>query len=82
MRRPSNPDPALAATLRKIREQRGLTREALAFRCGVTTSALARIELGRVSPGWDTVRLLARGLDLTMVELGAAVEGGTPPASE
>jgi len=59
-----------------MRETRGITREALAFRTGITVSALSRIELARTTPGWDTVRLLARGLNVSLVELSAAVEGG------
>jgi len=74
------PDPALAASLRHMREQRGITREALASRSGVTVSALARIEQGKVAPGWGTVRLLAKGLGVSMVELSAAVEGTRRPA--
>jgi len=58
-----------------MRTERGITREALAFRSGITAGALARIELGQSVPGWDTVRMLAMGLDITMVELSAAVEG-------
>jgi transcriptional regulator with XRE-family HTH domain len=69
------PDQALAASLRHMREERGITREVLASRSGVTVSALARIEQGKVAPGWGTVRLLAQGLGVSMVELSAAVEG-------
>lgn len=68
------PDPALAAVIRRLREQRGLTREQLAFGSGITTGSVARIELGQSVPGWDTVRLLARALDISMVDLSAAVE--------
>jgi FXSXX-COOH protein len=75
MTRTATPDRALAATLRRMREERGMTREALAFRSGITTGALARIELGQAAPGWHTVRLLAEALDVGMVELSAAVEG-------
>jgi transcriptional regulator with XRE-family HTH domain len=74
MARSPTPDPALAATVRRLREERGITREALAFRTGITTGSLARIELGQSVPGWDTVRLLAKALDISMAELGAAVE--------
>jgi transcriptional regulator with XRE-family HTH domain len=70
----SAPDPALAATLRRIREQRGVTREALAFRSGITAGSLARIELAQAVPRWNTVRLLAQALNVSMVELSAAVE--------
>lgn len=74
------PDRELATILRRLREERGITREALAFRSGVTVSALFRIERGKVAPGWGTVRLLAKGLGITMVELSAAVEGTPRPA--
>jgi transcriptional regulator with XRE-family HTH domain len=73
--RSSIPDPALAATVRRLREERGITREALAFRTGITTGSLARIELGQSVPGWDTVRLLTDALDISLAEFGAAVEG-------
>jgi transcriptional regulator with XRE-family HTH domain len=81
--RTSTPDPALAAAIRRLREERHVTREGLAFQAGITTGALARIELGRTTPGWDTVRLLVRALDITLVELGAMVEGtaATPSAA-
>jgi transcriptional regulator with XRE-family HTH domain len=59
-----------------------MTREALATRAGVTPGGLARIEQGKAAPGWDTVRGLARGLGVSMVELSAAVEGVRPPACE
>lgn len=68
------PDPALAVTIRSLRRDRGLSRERLAFRSGVTPGALTQIELARVVPRWDTVRLLARGLGTTLVELASAVE--------
>ncbi len=68
------PDPALAVALRKFREKRGLTQEALAFHAGITTGSLARIELAQSAPAWDTVRKIVSALDVTLVELGAAVE--------
>jgi transcriptional regulator with XRE-family HTH domain len=68
------PDAALADALCSLREQRGLSREALAFRSGVTPGTLASIETAEVVPRWDTVRLLARGLDATLAELGDTVE--------
>jgi transcriptional regulator with XRE-family HTH domain len=78
--RSSPPDPALAATLRRMRVERGITQEALAVRCGITPCALARIELAQAVPGWNTVRRIATGLDVGMVELCAAVEGRSPAA--
>jgi transcriptional regulator with XRE-family HTH domain len=75
MSRSLTPDAELAATLRRMREERGVSREALAFRAGITTGALARIELAQAVPRWGTVRGLAMALDISMVELSAAVEG-------
>jgi transcriptional regulator with XRE-family HTH domain len=77
MARSSTPDPALARTVRHLREQRGITREALAFRTGVTTGTLARIELAQSVPSWDTVRLLANALEISLAEFGEAVEANS-----
>jgi transcriptional regulator with XRE-family HTH domain len=68
------PDPALAAVLRRMRVERGATQEALAYRSGITTGSLARIELGQASPAWTTVRQIAKALDVSMADLAAAVE--------
>jgi transcriptional regulator with XRE-family HTH domain len=69
-------DPILAAALRKLREERQLSREAVAFRTGISTGALARIELGLSSPAWVTVARIARALEVTMAELGDAIDRG------
>ncbi len=66
------PDPALAALLKRLREDRGITQEQLAFDAGITVSALSRIERGLNSPGWTTVRRIADALG---VSLGELVEG-------
>jgi transcriptional regulator with XRE-family HTH domain len=72
------PDPALAALLRRLREDRGITQEALAAGAGVTMSALSRIERGLNSPGWETVKRIVLVLGVSLVELAAQLE--TPPA--
>jgi transcriptional regulator with XRE-family HTH domain len=51
-----------------------MAREAVAFRAGVSTGAVARIELGQSSPAWVTVRQIAKALDVSLAELAAAVE--------
>ncbi|HTW42395.1 MAG TPA: helix-turn-helix transcriptional regulator [Solirubrobacteraceae bacterium] len=60
--------------LRHLREGRGLTLEALAFKSGVSISSLARIELGRTSAAWATVVQVADALGFSMGKLGAAVD--------
>ncbi len=57
-----------------MREERGITREVLAFRAGLTAGALAHIELAQAVPRWNTVRRIAEALGVDMVELSAAVE--------
>jgi transcriptional regulator with XRE-family HTH domain len=74
MIRPPRPDAALAGVVTELREQRGLSRESLAFRSGVTPRTVNQVELAQIVPRWDTVRLLAKGLGVTLVDLGAAVE--------
>jgi transcriptional regulator with XRE-family HTH domain len=70
----SEPDPILSATVRALREKRGLTREALAFHVGVSNTTLAQIELGNAGTCWSNVRRIARALDLSIVAFSAAVE--------
>jgi transcriptional regulator with XRE-family HTH domain len=67
-------DPALATVLRRLRHDRGMTQEALAFYAGITTGSLSRIELAQAAPAWATVRSIARALNVGMGELGSAVE--------
>lgn len=67
-------DQVLAALLKRLREERGITQEQLAFDAGLTASALSRIERGLNNPGWMTVRRLAAALDVTLLRLAAALE--------
>jgi transcriptional regulator with XRE-family HTH domain len=68
------PDLVLAALLRRLREERGMTQEQLAFDAGITSSALSRIERGLNSPGWMTVRRLANALNVSLVRLASDLE--------
>ncbi len=68
------PDLALAALLKRLREDREITQEQLAFEAGITASALSRIERGLNSPGWMTVRRLAESLDVSLGQLVAELE--------
>jgi transcriptional regulator with XRE-family HTH domain len=67
-------DPALASVLRKLRDDRGESQEALAYRSGLSSGALGAIELGRTNPSWATVRALARALDVSIAKLARMVE--------
>ncbi|HEY2141377.1 MAG TPA: helix-turn-helix transcriptional regulator [Solirubrobacteraceae bacterium] len=67
-------DPVLAGLLKRLREERGITQEQLAFAADITVSALSRIERGLNSPGWETVGRIAKALDIRLVELAADYE--------
>jgi transcriptional regulator with XRE-family HTH domain len=67
-------DAALPAVLRRLREARGLSQEATAAAAGIALNTYGRIENGVASPSWPTVRQIARALNVSMAELGAAVD--------
>jgi transcriptional regulator with XRE-family HTH domain len=75
---PTQPDPALAATVRRMRVERGETQEDLAHRAGLTVAAFARIERGHANPTWTTVRRIAVALEVSLATLAEAIEHGTP----
>ncbi len=76
------PDIVLAAHLKRLREERGITQEQLAFDAGMTASALSRIERGLNSPGWMTVRRLAQALDISLVRLVGEIEPQSPGGAD
>ncbi len=73
------PDPALGAAVRQLREARGLSQEALAYRAGTTYGTINRLELAQSAPAWATVRAIAEALGVTLVELATAVEAQGRP---
>lgn len=77
----SEPDPVLSATIRRLREGKGLTREALAYRAGLTVGSLVQVELARSAPSWTNFRRIAAGLDLSITRLAAAIQAAERTAS-
>jgi transcriptional regulator with XRE-family HTH domain len=77
---PTQTDPALAATVRRMRIERGDTQEDLAHRAGLTVAAFARIERGHANPTWTTVRRIADALEVSLTALADAVERHRPQA--
>lgn len=65
----------------QLREQRGMTREQLAESTEVDLAMIEQIEHGEASPSLDTLRQLARGLDLLLSELFEASTTIGSPAS-
>jgi transcriptional regulator with XRE-family HTH domain len=67
-------DQVLASAIKRLRIERGITQEALAFSAEVTIATLSRIERGVTNPAWPTLKKIAHALDITPVELIAASE--------
>lgn len=74
---PLNEDPCrVGATIRALREARGLGRAALSTACGISPLGLAHIEDGRALPESDLIDALAAQLTvpaLALVTAGYAV---------
>jgi transcriptional regulator with XRE-family HTH domain len=69
MRRSSRPQPALGQAIRRVRDKKGETQEAVAQRAGIAIPTLSMIEGGNSNPTWATVRDIAAALGVTMGEL-------------
>lgn len=69
MRRSDQPQPALGRAIRQLREERGMTQEALAHAAGVTVGHLSTIERGHSNPTWATVKAISAALGTSMVEI-------------
>jgi transcriptional regulator with XRE-family HTH domain len=73
---------AIRERLRELRQAAGLTQQALAFKAGLSISAVVQIENGSIpDPRLSTVCALARGLGVTLDGLGAE-DDAQEPASE
>ncbi len=66
---PDQPQPALGEAVRQFREKRGITQERLANDAGVTTGTVSLVERGQSNPAWCTVKSIANGLGVSIVEL-------------
>ncbi|HUZ19084.1 MAG TPA: helix-turn-helix transcriptional regulator [Acidimicrobiales bacterium] len=62
----------LAMEIHELREKRGLRQRELAARVGTTQSAIARLEVGNVSPSLPTLDKVAEVLG---VEFGGQLRG-------
>jgi transcriptional regulator with XRE-family HTH domain len=78
------PLPGPGEAIRAMRKRVGLTLTELATRTGLAVSTLSKLETGLVSPSYDKLMLISKGLDIDMAELldttphptGAVKHGG------
>jgi transcriptional regulator with XRE-family HTH domain len=71
------PDPLdiFAANLRRIRHERGLSQERLAYNAGLNMTHVAKIERSEREPGVRTVSKLAHALGVYASELFKGIDG-------
>ena len=59
----------LATKLRQLRQAAELTLQQLSQRCGIAASTLSKIENGQLSPTYEKIAALAKGLGVNVGEL-------------
>jgi len=72
---PAEPQVALGRAVRRLREERGLSQEALALLADIHTISVVRLENGRLNPSWKIVSRIAHALDLGVSELAKEADG-------
>lgn len=55
--------------LKKIRLNRNLSQEELAFQCNMQASHIGQLERGQKNPTLDTLKKISSGLDMSLSEL-------------
>ncbi|HET9152655.1 MAG TPA: helix-turn-helix transcriptional regulator [Solirubrobacterales bacterium] len=74
MRHSSRPQVGLGAAIRRVREKKRETQEAVADRAGIAVPTLSHIEAGHANPTWATVRDIAAALGVSVGELAKLAE--------
>lgn len=67
-------DSAIGQTLRRLREERGLSQRRLASDAYITIETINRLEQGGGNPHMNTMQAIADGLQLSLPELIEAIE--------
>lgn len=60
---------SLAIAVRELRARQGFTQEQLAEAAGLGRNYVSDLESGRTKPAFESVVLIARGLDVPLAEL-------------
>ncbi len=74
MPRRDDPQIGLGKAIRKLRQERELSQEALGNRAEIHPTWISHIESGRINPTWGNVRRIALGLKVPLEELAALAE--------
>lgn len=60
---------SVAIKVRRLRLERGMTQQSLAFATGLSMTGIQKVEQGRHEPLLPTLRVLAKALGVSMAEL-------------
>jgi transcriptional regulator with XRE-family HTH domain len=74
MPRRDDPQIGLGKAIRKLRQERKLSQEALGNRAEIHPTWISHIESGRINPTWGNVRRIAAGLKVPLEDLAALAE--------
>jgi transcriptional regulator with XRE-family HTH domain len=70
----AEPQAALGAAVKRLREERGLTQEAVAHAAGVHPTWVSRLESGTLNPSWGMISRIADTLGIEVSDLAKAAE--------
>lgn len=70
----AEPQAVLGETIRTLREERGMTQEAVALIAGVHPTWVSRIESGTLNPSWGMISRVAEALEVKVSELAEKAE--------
>jgi transcriptional regulator with XRE-family HTH domain len=79
MRPSKDPQMALGAAAHELREERGLSKSAVAAKSGLSLDVYSAFEAGHANPLWGTVRRVAKALDVAVAELAEREERPSMP---
>lgn len=68
------PQRALGEAIREVRQERGLSQEAVALDADMEPSWLSHIERGRRNPSWSTVQRIAAAIGIQVSGLALRAE--------
>ena len=74
MRPSKDPQTALGAVLKELREKQGVTQRAVARDADLTPAHYSAIENGKANPLWGTMRRIAYALGVTVTEISKREE--------
>jgi len=74
MPRRDDPQIGLGKAIRKLRQEKELSQEALGNKAEIHPTWISHIESGRINPTWGNVRRIAAGLKVPLDQLAALAE--------